>query len=289
MFARGSIGRQGALLRILIISRKAEEVRRSFQIRQMAALGLSYEFLDAFEAADLSDEDCQTAASNWPSPTRRQDIACFHSHRKAWQTVIEHGAKTLILEDDAVLSDDIAAVLANIEARNEAWNTVYDLEFAPRRHILNRKRAWQDEAGGFGATRVYQNRVGLAGYVIGPEAAKRMLSETTTYSLIDAHFWHCSWLAAYQIEPAPVIQQRFLETEAESADFVRPEKDLVFLPLSKIRRFARRMELEGIKARNLIAGLLWGKKRDVLVDRSRFNEAVVKSAQLGLLLVPVVG
>jgi len=272
------VRRQGVYLRILIISRKADEVRRSFQIRQMAALGLSYEFLDAFEAADLSDEDCQTAASNWPSPTRRQDIACFHSHRKAWQTVIEHGAKTLILEDDAVLSDDIAAVLANIEARNEPWNTVYDLEFAPRRHILNRKRAWQDEAGGFGATRVYQNRVGLAGYVIGPEAAKRALADTTSYSLIDAHFWHRSWVAAYQIEPAPVIQQRFLEGETESADFVRPEKDQVFLPLSKLRKLARRLELESIKARNLILGFFVGQKRDVIIDRSRFQAGVAKSA-----------
>ncbi|QWW69871.1 glycosyltransferase family 25 protein [Rhizobium sp. WYJ-E13] len=265
-------------MRILIISRKAEEVRRSFQIRQMAALGLSFEFLDAFEATDLTAEECQTAASNWPSPTRRQDIACFLSHRNAWQAVIAHGAKVLILEDDAVLSDDIAAVLATIEARNDAWNSVYDLEFAPRRHILNRRPAWQDTAGRFGASRVYQNRVGLAGYIIGPEAARRMLAETTSYSLIDAHFWHRSWLAAYQIEPAPVIQQRFLEDEAESADFVRPEKDLVFLPLSKVRKVARRLELESIKARNLVVGLFLGQKRNVRVDRSRFKAGAVKSA-----------
>lgn len=269
---------KGAHLRILIISRKADEVRRSFQTRQLAALGLTFEFFDAFEAADLSAEECQTAASNWPSPTRRQDIGCFLSHRKAWQTVIEHGAKTLILEDDAVLSDDIAAVLAAIEARKDAWNSVYDLEFAPRRHILNRKRAWQDAAGRFGATRVYQNRVGTAGYVIGPEAAKRALADTTSYSLLDAHFWHRSWLAAYQIEPAPVIQQRFLEGETESADFVRPEKDQVFLPLSKLRKLARRLELESIKARNLILGFFVGQKRDVIVDRSRFQACVAKSA-----------
>ncbi len=276
-------------MKILIISRKAEDVRREFQIRQLAGLGLPFTFLDAVEAAGLSAEECQRAASNWPSPTRRQDIACYLSHRKAWQAVVEHGQKLLILEDDAVLSDDIAAVLAAIEARADSWKSVYDLEFAPRRHILKRSRAWQDAAGRFGATRVYQNQVGLAGYVIGPAAAARMLAETTDYSLIDAHFWHRSWLAAYQIEPAPVIQQRFLEDEAESADFLRPEKDLVFLPLNRARKLARRLELESIKARNLLAGLLFGKKRDVLVDRSRFNAAVVKSAQVGLLLPLVVG
>jgi GR25 family glycosyltransferase involved in LPS biosynthesis len=274
-------------VRILIISRKAEAVRRAFQTRQLAELGLDFTFLDAVEAADLTDEECQVAASNWPSPTRRQDIACYHSHRKAWESVVSDGAKLLILEDDAVLSDDIGLVLARIEARKDAWNSVYDLEFAPRRHILHRKPAWQDEAGRFAATRVYQNRVGLAGYVIGPEAARRMLAETTDYSLIDAHFWHRSWLAAYQIEPAPVIQQRFLEDEAESADFVRPEKDLVFLPLNKARKLARRLELEAIKARNLLAGLFWGKKRDVIVDRSRFNAMAGKAAEVGMVLAMV--
>ncbi len=49
-------------MKILIISRKAEEVRRAFQIRQLAALGLEFSFLDAVEAADLTDQECQTAA-----------------------------------------------------------------------------------------------------------------------------------------------------------------------------------------------------------------------------------
>ncbi len=157
---------------------------------------------------------------------------------------------------------------------------------APRRHILRRKRAWQDEAGTFSATRVYQNRVGLAGYVIGPQAARRMLAETTQYSLIDAHFWHRPWLAAYQIEPAPVIQQRFLEDEAANADFVRPDKDMVFQPLNRTRKLARRLELESIKARNLFTGLFWGQKRNVLVDRSRFHTAAVKLGMV-LALAPV--
>jgi GR25 family glycosyltransferase involved in LPS biosynthesis len=74
----------------------------------MKQLGLDYQFLDAFEARDLSDDDCQTAANSWPSPTLRQDIACFTSHRMAWQAVVDRGEKTLILEDDAVLSSDIA-------------------------------------------------------------------------------------------------------------------------------------------------------------------------------------
>jgi GR25 family glycosyltransferase involved in LPS biosynthesis len=91
-------------MKVLIISRKTDEKRRNFQSQQMKTLELEFEFLDAFEACDLSDDHCQNAANHWPSPTPRHDIACFISHRMAWEAVVKRGEKTLILEDDAVLS-----------------------------------------------------------------------------------------------------------------------------------------------------------------------------------------
>ncbi len=264
-------------MKILVISRRAEAVRRAFQTWQMAALGLSFEFLDAVEAAELTDKECQREAANWPSPTRRQDIACFRSHRKAWHAVMSSGEKMLILEDDAVLSDDIARLLAHIEARADRWNSVYDLEFVPEPHIFDRKQAWMDRDSGFGATRVYQNRYGLAGYVIGPQAARRMLLETQSYALVNAYFWHRPWLAAYQIEPAPVIQKLFFDAAPE-ASFVRPKTDRMFRPLNKARKLVQRATLETIKARNLITGLLVGRTRAIVIDRSKFSIAALKSS-----------
>jgi len=60
--------RGGATVRILIISRKAEEQRRQFQSRQIQRLGLELKFLDAKTAK---------AANTWPSRTLPEDIACF--------------------------------------------------------------------------------------------------------------------------------------------------------------------------------------------------------------------
>ena len=62
-------------MRLLIISRLGDEVRRSFQARQLGDLNLPFEFLDAVEATELTADTCRTAADNWPSPTRRQDVA----------------------------------------------------------------------------------------------------------------------------------------------------------------------------------------------------------------------
>src|ERR1700712_919982 len=131
-------------MQIVIISRKSEENQRHFQSQQMRRLVLEFEFLDAYEACDLSDDACQDAANQWPSPTPRHDIACFISHRSAWQRLAESSEKALILEDDAVLSNDIACVIRMIEERDDEWNCAYDLEFAPRPHILSKACFWTD-------------------------------------------------------------------------------------------------------------------------------------------------
>jgi GR25 family glycosyltransferase involved in LPS biosynthesis len=256
-------------LKTLIISRKAEETRRRFQSQQMTNLGLDYQFLDAFEARDLSVEQCQKAADNWPSPTLREDVACFTSHRMAWQIVIDRNEQTLILEDDAVLADSFSAALASVEAHAEDGDCAYDLEFAPRPHILAKRPLWTD--GIYSARRVFQNRVGTAGYVIGPRAAKRMLEDTETYGLLDAYMWHRGWLKAYQIEPAPVIQMQFLDGSADKAAFVRKSIDRAFTPQSKWRKSLMRLCLEGIKTRNLIRGWLGGEKRPLQINRASFS------------------
>jgi len=254
-------------MKILIISRKAEE-RRQFQSRQMQRLGVDFEFLDAYEASDLSVEDCKAAANTWPSPTLREDIACFTSHRLAWKIIIECNEQTLILEDDAVLSSGFADAIRSIEARRDNWDWVYDLEFAPRPHILAKSAVWTD--GMHRATRVVQNRVGSAGYVIGPRAAGKMLEDTKNYFLLDAYLWHRVWLKAYQIEPTPVVQMQFLDGSTDNSAFVRKSIDRAYMPQSELRRKLMRLRLEGIKARNLVRGWLGGETRPLQIDRASF-------------------
>ncbi|SEH66698.1 glycosyl transferase, family 25 [Rhizobium tibeticum] len=262
-------------MNILIISRRSEHERRHFQSQQMARLGLEYRFLDAFEASDLSPEDCQGAANTWPSPTLRQDIACFTSHRMAWNAVVERNEKTIILEDDAVLSSDIGDVITTIRDRDDDWNCVYDLEFVPQPHIVAKSPLWIDDRTGHKATRVFQNRLGLAGYVIGPRAATRMLEDTRKYALVDAHFWHRSWVAALQIEPAPVVQLRFIgDSTVRAAPFLRTSEDDAFRPQSKLRKHFMRLRLELVKARNLMrAAHFRSEKRQIRMDRAKFTLA----------------
>jgi GR25 family glycosyltransferase involved in LPS biosynthesis len=261
----------GYRMHIIIISRQEEATRRSFQASQMARLGLSFEFLDAFEARDLTDAECQSAANVWPGPTLPQDIACFHSHRMAWHKVAEKGAPVLILEDDAVLADTLPQVLAEIEKSPMPANAAYDLEFTPEPHILAEHESLTFLGGKVVARRVYKNRVGLAAYVIGPQVARRMLQDTERYGLIDSYFWHRPWLSGLQIEPAQAVQMRFLDEGDGVPAFHRPPQKKPFRPASKLRKVLLQLELELNRGRCLLQAAFRSQRREPLIDRAQFH------------------
>lgn len=237
----------------------------------MQRLGLPFSFVDAVEATDLTDALCLEAAQTWPGATLPQDVACFHSHRKAWRGIVEDKALGLVLEDDAVLADTIVSALAIIEQRHRDWRHVYDLEFTPEPHIIAARRTWQDASGALSASRIYRNRVGLAGYVIGPEAAARMLSETQYYRLIDSYLWQRPWLQGQMIEPAQVVQMRFLPTDQEAPGFVRATEQRAFRPSSMARNFYLKMKIELRRGCSLLMAAGRSKRREPQIDWHQFS------------------
>jgi GR25 family glycosyltransferase involved in LPS biosynthesis len=257
---------------IYIISRKSATGRRAFQTKQMQGLGLDFTFVDAKEASDLEDAACQAAADNWPSPSPAQDIACFHSHRHVWSRIATATRPALVLEDDAVLAAQTPALLDYIDSRNDDWHCAYDLEYTPERHIISKKASWSQPETHRHASRIYQNRVGLAAYILHPLAASRMLAETTQYVLVDVFFWNRFWLRPYQIEPAAAVQMRFLETPGDGDRFERPAETRMFYPASKAKKRLRRLQLELTKARNALHLLRDGEKRRLEIDFAEFKD-----------------
>ncbi len=98
-------------MHILVINLAATTDRLSFQQTQLARLGLAFERLEAVSANDIASEVGQAIFSTWQRPLRSGEIACFLSHRAAWQRISESQEPTLILEDDALLSSYVPDVL----------------------------------------------------------------------------------------------------------------------------------------------------------------------------------
>ena len=91
-------------MNILIIQLLGSKERLDFQQQQFARLQLNFEILPAVSVANISEQQYQQQAFGWQRPLRKVELACFLSHKTAWEKVVELNQPCLILEDDAVLA-----------------------------------------------------------------------------------------------------------------------------------------------------------------------------------------
>jgi glycosyl transferase family 25 len=191
-------------MQILIINLANATVRRKFQKGQLKKLGLSYQISNAVSTDDISDKIYKDHYFDWQRPLRNVEVACYYSHRSAWQKIIDNNKPALILEDDALLSKHSAEVL-------ESLTEFTDADFV-QLEIRNRKKLIAKE--GVKITprhklhRLYLDRTGAAGYVLWPTGARKLIERENKHGigLADAHITACYGLISYQVEPAVIIQ-----------------------------------------------------------------------------------
>lgn len=135
---------------------------------------------------------------------RKSEVACFLSHKAAWENALEFKEPTLILEDDALLSQHIKSILEEIELLTNI--DLISLEVRSRKKLVARTSAIDSQL--FRLFKLYQDRTGAAGYILWPEGAKKLLSKTKLLpaALADAFISSTYSLRAMQIEPAAVTQ-----------------------------------------------------------------------------------
>ncbi|MDR1816972.1 MAG: DUF3413 domain-containing protein [Puniceicoccales bacterium] len=119
------------MLPVLVINLDRSPERLAKIGARLAELGVAWERLPAVDGREFANG---TLPENYSPALNRAryhrelnagEIACFLSFRKAWRTILEKkwdGA--VVLEDDAVLSDDFPAALAALSANIGKWNAV---------------------------------------------------------------------------------------------------------------------------------------------------------------------
>lgn len=85
-------------------------------------LPVSTEVIDAVDNKNLSEQEIARAyhrhlhKPSYPFTLSRNEIACFLSHRKAWQAIVDQQLDAgFILEDDVALTADFAACFATAQ------------------------------------------------------------------------------------------------------------------------------------------------------------------------------
>lgn len=112
-------------MRMLVVSLQRSAARREFMSRQMAALGLSYEIVEAIDGRALSPEqqaqiDYPTAQRRLKRPLTAGEAACALSHLLVYRKLVEEGTpRAVVLEDDTILEESFVEVLEQVGRLDE--------------------------------------------------------------------------------------------------------------------------------------------------------------------------
>jgi len=191
-------------VQIFVINLPDAVKRHKLQKDQLNKLGLKYKTLDATSADDISETTYKKHYFDWQRPLRKTEVACYFSHRSAWDKVIRSGEPALILEDDAILSIFLPKLLSSL---NKIKNTdLINLENRSRKKFVS--RSYVEIECNSKLRRLYQDRTGAAGYILWPSGANKLiqLEKKSGIGLADAHITSCHELKSYQVEPSPIIQ-----------------------------------------------------------------------------------
>ena len=97
-----------------IINLPREKSRRDFMKTQMKVLDIDHILIPAVTVSDISERDYINEGMGWERPLRKTELACFMSHKKAWNLAALSSTHSLILEDDALLSSSCKEVVNDI-------------------------------------------------------------------------------------------------------------------------------------------------------------------------------
>jgi glycosyl transferase, family 25 len=191
----------------LVISLPIATARRAMQAAQLGRLGIAHRFLDATAVADIPPAELARLERAWCRPLRPAEVACALSHRRAWKEVAAGQGPVLILEDDAVLAPDTAAVIAALAGRADLDCVTLETFTLPK--VLGPPRPLP--VAGYALSEVFRDSGGAAAYLLWPEGARKLLRGRPGFlPLADAAINLARGLRKHQVEPACAIQAMFL-------------------------------------------------------------------------------
>ncbi|MGG7519583.1 glycosyltransferase family 25 protein [Allorhizobium undicola] len=186
-------------MKVYVINLASATQRLAFQTRQLAALGLAFERIEAISTATLPPLP-ETFWNGWERPLSGAEKACFLSHHHLWQKIAQGHEPALILEDDAVLSERLAPFLAELSSCTGLDHVT--LESRGRKKLISRT-----PHPSLPLRRLFQDRSGAAAYVLWPQGAAKLLRRTANHAAIaDAVLCAAYELSSWQAVPPLAVQ-----------------------------------------------------------------------------------
>lgn len=218
-------------MKIFVINLARNPERLERMQRLLDAKGLAFERLDAVDGKTLSEDEIARWSQKKPDGSlclSPSEVGCMLSHRHAWERIaaMETG-HAVILEDDIHFSAEASTFL-----KSDDWvpadAEIVKIETVKKWKTVVSKKSIRLEQG-YSLAKLLGQHFGMAGYVLSPRSANRLLNEMgSVHMAIDQILFDpasslFSRMSIYQIMPALCIQDQFIGETAEalSSDITR--------------------------------------------------------------------
>ncbi|MDB9992360.1 glycosyltransferase family 25 protein [Amylibacter sp.] len=263
-------------MKCFIINLETSKDRMDFMKEQMNKLSLDFNRINAISERDLIFSPINDYWNTWERPLKNTEKACLLSHINAWKAVIKRNKPTLILEDDALLSNDTKYVLK--EASKLTDIDFLSLEVRFRKKLISKNKEKLTKK--YFYSRLYQNGSGAAAYILWPSGAKKLLLKSMNKAaLTDALISNSRELNCFQIEPACALQLDCLSLHGikspikhysiinSGINFKRP----VFERGTKIKFILRRVISQIIRGVYSLSLITKSEKRFIELNKNKFE------------------
>ncbi|HNQ04581.1 MAG TPA: glycosyltransferase family 25 protein [Thiobacillaceae bacterium] len=196
----------------IVITLDDAQARRDAISARLRVLGIPFEFVPGVDGRKLDTlihpgYDSFRRGIYFGRDLSKGELGCALAHRNACRHALESGHDAiLILEDDALLADDLPAVIADLLALRDKWDLV---RFLGRKKNYRASRLITPLAGSQAMlARPLGTPGGAYGYLLNPRAAKRLLELTQKIWLpvdtLHGMTWHTG-LATLSVVPSPIL------------------------------------------------------------------------------------
>jgi len=196
----------------IVITLEDAQSRRDVISTRLQTLGIPFEFVPGVDGRKLDVHTYQgydsfTRSIFFGRDLSNGELGCVLAHRNACRHMLESGySAALVLEDDALLTDDLPKVLADLLAMRDRWDLV---------RFLGRKKNYRASRlvsrlphGKAHLARPLGTPGGAYGYLLNPRAARRLLELTERIWLpidtLHGMTWHTG-LSTLSVVPSPIL------------------------------------------------------------------------------------
>lgn len=195
----------------LVINLDSAKERWKFQQEQLEYLDIPYQRWKATAVQDLTDREYEKWANDWQRKLRQTEVACFLSHYRAWQHVANSEKPFLILEDDALLSQQLPNILSLLDTEQNLEYDYLTLETRGRKKLISQNTC--DNFESVAMHKLFLDKTGAAAYLLTSNGAQILIDEVEKKGagLADALLCHTKGLKKVQSVPALAIQMDMAE------------------------------------------------------------------------------